>query len=126
MRIDEYTILCTPKQTERAMKLGADITKARVIDTVEGRSIRIPQENGDFYLLPTAEQMIGWMEDKGLSFKIYQPNTWSYVIHELPTKPVDFCHDYSSRKEATLAAIDAALDYVENLPKEYLKKLWNV
>lgn len=79
------------------------------------------------YITPTAEQMRGWLEEQ-------------YHIHiepeySLTSKNYDFCildenksmgedrtmfndkfglPSYASRKEATLAAIDAALDYLSN------------
>lgn len=63
--ISDYTIYCTAEQTKQALELGAQIEYAKVIDTINGNSIRIPEETGEFYLIPTAEQMIGWLQSKG-------------------------------------------------------------
>ena len=99
--MDQYIISCTEEQTKKALDLGAPIDNRWI-----GKDPN-----------PTAEQMMGWIEEQGLSFSIYQPNTWSYDIHELPIKPIDFGSNYDSRKEATLAAIDAALGYLNSNKK---------
>lgn len=117
--MNRYEIRCTEEQTKLAHKLGADIPKARVIDTIEGHSIRIPQEDGDFYLLPTAEQMIGWLEEQKLICNVniigsdYKIN-WKYEINLNLPDGYDYIgkEGYNSRKEATLAAINAAFEYL--------------
>lgn len=65
------------------------------------------------YLSVTAEQMIGWLEEHYfLSFDVYQPHlSWSCSVKHKDEEFV-FLDSLDSRKEATIAAIDAALDYL--------------
>lgn len=110
--ISDYTIYCTEEQTRKAFELGAPLPHPRVIDTIEGKSIRIPNETGDFYLMPTTDQMIGWLEDKGftsIEITFGEGTKWQYEIF---CGYYDFGAQYNTRKEATLAAIDAALKYL--------------
>lgn len=73
--------------------------------------------HNDLYYTPTAEQMIGWLNDKGLLVSIgrncgdYCWQVWerSLIVDMSETETI------STIKEATLAAIDAALEYLENL-----------
>ena len=122
--MNRYTIYCTESQTKKALELGAPITFARVIDTIEGKSIRIPENYGDFYLTPTAEQIIGWIEEQEEIFKVEITTAydeygegWCYCIFDKDMCNVGFNRDYPSRPEATLAAIDAALEYLSNNKK---------
>ena len=116
--MEQYRILCSPKQTKKAIELGAPIEHARVIDTINGHSIQIPEETGDFYLVPTAEQMIGWLEEKGIMLNIAtNPFDEFKIIVSKAGGYFDNIADIEwneSRKEATLAAIDAALEYLSN------------
>lgn len=119
MRImNDYTIHCTEAQTKRALELGAPIEYAKVVDTINGNSIRIPEETGEFCLIPTAEQMVCWMED-GLLEEVHIEQDidglWNYTIYKNGNDLFGISNLYPSRKEATLAAIDAALEYLENL-----------
>ena len=72
------------------------------------------------YALPTTEQMKGWIEDTGndIRFEVTTgiAHTWHYYIHIGYNKDYLnlFNSGYSSREEATLAAIDAALEYLAN------------
>lgn len=68
-----------------------------------------------WYWYPTAEQMIGWLEEQGLNINI------SYNSFDDVKIIVTECSCYKeianikwskSRKGATIAAIDAALDYL--------------
>lgn len=97
----DYTILCTQEQTIKAIELGAPI---------EG------------IFIPTAEQMIGWLEEKGLIFNIvkvtglFNKASW-YGFKIISRRGYTEYNvvQHHSRPEATLAAIDAALDYlIEN------------
>lgn len=120
--MERYTIYCTPEQTRKALQLCAPIDKV----PISGRENRpcfftkSPDEEGwndcDAYYCPTAEQMIGWLEDKFLNeIHIEQDANggWLYFIYNGcnvdVTESFDTMH---TRKEATIAAIDAALEYL--------------
>ena len=68
--------------------------------------------------IPTAEQMIGWLEeqDSDMRFEVATgiAHTWHYYIHLNYNEHYRnlFNSGFSSRKEATIAAIDAALEYL--------------
>lgn len=114
-----YTIYCNEEQTRKALELGAPIEYAKVIDTIKGNSIRIPEESGEFYLIPTAEQMIGWLGiEKGLYVEPYfngeSAFSFTPIISTMEDGEVITCESKESFEEATLAAIDAALDYLSN------------
>lgn len=113
-----YTIYCTEEQTRKALKLGAPIFSVKNAFT----SKDIPHFNiGNekdwvLYIIPTAEQMIGWLEEQGLLVSIlygYEvSDKWAYDIDG--EEYFDYkSGEYNSRKEATLAAIDAALEYLQ-------------
>lgn len=117
--ISDYTIYCTPEQTKKALELGAPIkyTLERLID-----SCFKP-------IIPTAEQMISWLEEQGMlidvSFigtdkpKMQGDKIFIYHVFDLNEwkELIPFSRIYSSRKEATLASIDAALEYLSNNKK---------
>lgn len=111
--MNNYTIYCSSEQTKKAFELGAPIEYAKVIDTINGNSIRMPEETGEFYLIPNAEQMIGWLEGQDGIEGITVCNTGMWIWGKNHTL-IDGCPDYSSRQESSLAAIDAALEYLSN------------
>lgn len=69
-----------------------------------------------FSYCPTAEQMIGWLEEQEeiLGICIIRDYGWFYQI-SIKNAPRNFSATFHSRREATIAAIDAALEYLENL-----------
>ena len=109
--MNEYTIYCNPIQTRKALELGAPIEKDWIPECLFN--------NGYFSLRnPTAEQMISWLEEQECISEIHIVRGISYA---------NWCFDgydkhytsafssnmfYETRKEATLAAIDAALKYL--------------
>lgn len=123
----KYTIYCTPEQTRKAIKLGAPIKECGYYykqkigcETISDTDLRI---------IPTAEQMRGWLMDK-LCAKTFQTKHYSLrdiegygyliigkdcVIERAPVLNGRWllCSD----REATLAAIDAALEYLINNKK---------
>lgn len=109
--ISEYNIYCTSEQTKKALELGAPI------DICNERITNIPprvwiEDRHEWYKLPTAEQMIGWLEEQGIMFDIIQcvyVNVWK----DSEVRCIDRTEKYS-RKESTLAAIDAALEYLSD------------
>ena len=104
--MERYIIFCTKEQTERAIKLGA------------------PCENPDDFTpmrFPTAEQMRGWLrEEYGIQAFVSTlvGNTASvYVKGNFTMFNVNNCDgmpkNFDTYEQAILAAIDAALDYLE-------------
>lgn len=109
--MEEFTIHCTEEQTKKAMELGAPIEEdyRHWQDIMfEEKCVRTERQ----LVPPTAEQMIGWLEDKGITVKIVKCDI-RWFARPCSCKNTDFNKDgYCSRKEATLAAIDSALDYL--------------
>lgn len=116
--MDKYTIYCTEEQTKRALKLGAPImfhydavTRDDIPHFIDGT---IGKE-WTLYFIPTAEQMIGWLEEQEgiIAIETYRHcDYWGYGVI-IPLTSYDATKHFSSRKEATLVAIDVALDYLE-------------
>lgn len=120
--IQDYTIHCTTEQTKKALELGAPIE----IKTIE-EAPKDWQGKACFTGMatcakfPTAEQLIGWLEEQGISVKAMcfswcneNKPTWQVHAYQSTTNfwdEIAFGHSKSC-KEATLAAIDAALDYL--------------
>lgn len=109
----KYIIYCTTEQTKKACELGAPITK-----------IILDKESGTKYFIPTAEQMIGWLEEQDeisdISILYLQHREkWIYQVYVFDGGYIDVLNDnyFSNRKEATLAAIDVALEYLTNNKK---------
>lgn len=100
--MNRYEIRCTPEQTRKAIELGAPI--------------------------PTAEQMLGWLEEQGLHINFDTTSEedinncliikWEYFIYNKYHDIInDQYYEYPTRKKAILAAIDAALEYLSNTTK---------
>lgn len=109
----DYSLFCTEPQTRKALELGApiDVTMLDIpnVCEYEGCSLK----------LPTAEQMIGWLEEKIYNIIVIKNKngTWFYMIYWENSLNHEIKGDYTSRKEATIAAIDAALEYLTNNKK---------
>lgn len=113
--MNRYEIYCTMEQTAKAIELGAPIDKCFYSHQVEDDAIKLPNRELFFATIPTASQMIGWLEEQGLHFDA----EWSCASRiTMDVWNAEHKHVYTnsdSRKEATLAAIDGALDYlIEN------------
>lgn len=118
-----YATYCTEEQTKKALELGAPIealyTKADYQQTRP--TISIKGEFVDYdYFVPTAEEMIGWLEKQECIAEIHivrgicYPN-WSFDVYdEHYASAVPTYMFYETRKEATLAAIDGALEHLKN------------
>ena len=104
--MNQYTIYCTPEQTMKALELGAPITAT--LNTFEPN---LYEYLGAFFRIPTAERMIGWLEEQGFYFYIFKDYCWNGEV-QYGNNWYYSIDDVNSRKEATLAAIDAALDYL--------------
>lgn len=100
--MDDYTIFCTEEQAKKALVLGAPIIKEERFSPVNWNSGLIN---------PTAEQMIGWLQGQKIGISIKEGlDSWFYLITENKKDIVQW--EKPTRREATLAAIDAALDYL--------------
>lgn len=122
--ISDYSISCTAAQTQKALKLGAQIdtigcTRGEIPLLDDYVELVVMDDNTSIIgEIPTAEEMIGWLEEKGIFieikrflgrytfilFKIYEHGEINFSIR---------CQDFPSRKETMLAAIDAALEYLQ-------------
>lgn len=137
--ISDYSIYCTPEQTKKALELGAPLhtylTKEAskwLVDTAKTEN-RVDDYERELvkdyhhtiignlvYCIPTAEQMLGWIEEQGVKINIEHSDIVEDCLrfHIYEGKNRDLAvkkgYNYSSRKEATLAAIDAALEYLNN------------
>lgn len=113
--MNRYQIFCTPEQTKKALELGAPIKAATFTRPGDGKKV---VEIGEYnlYSIPTAEQMIGWIEEQGsiTDIGIYLVFQWGYYIYNGKYCIKNNNGKYLTRKEATLAAIDAALEYLSN------------
>lgn len=114
--MDNYTIYCTEEQKKKALKLGAPIEtyEPTIIHSRAGGSFTTPTIE-----TVTAEELIGWLEEQGLYFSIECIGDY---VYEVWTKDKDksviiINSCVHTRKEATLAAIDAALDYLKKNKK---------
>lgn len=136
--LSDYTIYCTPEQTKKALELGAPIetfgNKMICREMVEvAKSLGETEDVEQFlnkrhatiigdssYRFPTAEEMIGWLEKQDLQIilSVGSCNMWGFDIYniDLPLRKQNVHHEdclsFKTRKEATLAAIDEALDYL--------------
>lgn len=121
--ISDYTIFCTEAQTKKALELGAPIENYnytfgnKETCTYLGKDYTKLPALDWFAQQPTAEQMCGWLEGQG-AIKVIAINNsknldWSFHITTKDNE-VFASIGYKSRKEATHAAIDEALEYLEN------------
>lgn len=141
--MEQYTIPCTEEQTRRAFELGAPINT----DNNPMFSDFIEVKKGLYAIVPTAEQMIGWLEEQedilfinihlyeddgypkmyGYGFTIYNKNkdiiTGTFtekgdLVYICPKSKEyiglvgTYANDFLTKEEATLVAIDVALDYL--------------
>lgn len=124
--MNKYTIFCTLKQTMKALELGAPIitidhskiTKQPMY--IKGyEHIEDVDESCVEYLTPTAEQMIGWLEEQGVMIDItHQTDGYCLISVSSNAKQIKTKIEGSIyKKDATLAAIDAALEYLGNNKK---------
>lgn len=119
--MDTYTIYCTPEQVHKALNLGAPIKTCGYYFKQQVGCNTI--SDTDLHIIPTAEQMIGWLEEQNdidsieiaKSCVISEHDKWQFAIWDKHEGWDSGKHCFNSRKEATLAAIDTALKYLENL-----------
>ena len=107
--MNRHIIPCSEEQIRKAVGLGAPIREVMHYEfKIEYQEV-------------TAEQMIGWLEDQEEIHEVEITTAydeygkgWCYCIFNKERCNVNFNRDYPSRIDATLAAIDAALEYLEN------------
>lgn len=129
--MNRFTRFCTEEQTKRSFELGAPIEFEMEypvnLDTFERSpypDIKMGKDGEPILITPTTQQMIDWLEEQGILIDI-NPINGLHFYWTLRTKELDEgsgkyiweCQyttdlEYNSRKKATLAAIDAALDYL--------------
>lgn len=121
--MSDYTLLCTEEQTKKAFELGAKLTEhpfeASIIKANENMFQNIVNINERYYYIPTAEQMISWLEEQYPidHIDVYkQVTTWNSVVYMSTLERRS--KKGTSRPEATLAAIDAALEHLRKGGKE--------
>ena len=127
--MNKYTIYCTEAQTKKAFELGAPIEESPMIDIIRNEiGNRCLRCGSNVCWYPTAEQMIGWLrKEYNIHIRIDCEGSKNYVVQLQfinSSKDIDIENHnykgiighrgYSSAPEATLAAIDAALEYLTN------------
>ncbi len=131
----QFTIYCTEEQCEKALKLGAPIheSMSRYNARISYKNIEDGKESNEEYLkqgiaiignsitaraynIPTAEQMVGWIDEQHLQVTLYVNcyNKWCAYVYTTDGHLYITTNWFDTRKGATIAAIDAALDYLTN------------
>lgn len=112
--MNSYNLYCTEEQTKKAHNLGAPLRKFTNSDSLTDPHW-ITCNFGEYYT-PTAEQMLGWLEEQEdiSEVDIFYDMGWTFNIWDFTLLLVHSDNVYYTRKEATLAAIDAALEYLTN------------
>lgn len=119
--ISDYTIFCTEAQTKKAIKLGAPIN-IFIHTSSESKENYKPIGECIDAVIPTAEQMIGWLrKEKGLFVEPYLNGECCYSFSPIVSTKEDgeiiHLEAEDDPDKATLVAIDAALDYLTNNKK---------
>lgn len=112
--MNRYNLYCTEEQTKKAYELGAPIEILPNYTEYSGFPlVKCKDGNERPCIIPTAEQMIGWLEEQKnirvICIKTY--GDWGYQI-DIDSFVFLEKNGFACRKEATLAAIDAALEYL--------------
>lgn len=110
--MNRYTIYCTEEQTKKALELGAPIlvTPEEFYETLPHFNMNICGENASV-VLPTAEEMINWLEVQGVLVDVEMRTGIAYV-YDRKNKVYVKTINIHSRNEGTFVAIDVALDYL--------------
>lgn len=110
--MNRYTIPCTEQQTRKALEFGAPIEIETSFMALVNRTY-FDNEN-KYVIIPTAEQMIGWLEEQGILIDIDAEWNKSVLVYVWDCENKSLINNvfHGSRKKATLAAIDAALEYL--------------
>lgn len=114
--MERYTIYCTEEQTRKALELGAPIKTISYDPPVPPPTGWVIYKN-NCCKPPTAEQMIGWLEGRYIDCFVGKQLNQRFVATVCIHEELIYSKQYPSRQEATLAAIDAALDYLSKNKK---------
>lgn len=119
MIMNKYTIYCTESQTKKAIELGAQILRiGQVTNTCTNycKLFNTIVIDDIWYHIPTAEEMMGWLEDiHNISMNVYKVfNEYDYNINYNENLKTIQVSGFPSRKSATLSAINEALKYLTN------------
>lgn len=128
--MDRYTIYCTEEQTKKALELDAPIERGHDgsryfnigVPTLFDENDEICRVKNSVIFIPTAEQMCGWLIDEKKIFVKVNPYVSLTHEDEYDSLLVNLVNGHvllvkqacNNLKEATLAAIDAALEYLSN------------
>ena len=115
LTMNRYTLYCTAEQTKKALELGAPIEKKEI--QVCDNAKHFFWYDGFYYNYPTAEQMIGFLEEQASICSIEIDcdtinKVWMYFLYTNKEETTEWKSLFPSRKEATLEAIDVALNYL--------------
>lgn len=121
--MNRFTIFCTPKQAKKALELGAPIKTVKTVRTkntvLSEDIIEYDEDTFTYAIPPTAEEMEGWLLENGITLciTVLTKNIIDYALRKVNERgTIDVTcrssRDYSTLKEATLAAISTALDYL--------------
>lgn len=113
--MNEFSIYCTREQTKKALELGAPIYTSPYFEQLKYEMRIFFVKDGLCYWYPTAEQMISWLEENNIETIIVckkDGGDYGYTVYHTSHRSPLQHFGFSSRKEATLAAIDAALEYL--------------
>lgn len=111
--MDQFIIRCTEEQTKKARLLGAPLNLGYHSDDF-AYAVKIASKH--YAEIPTAETMIGWLEEQDdiKSIVVDKTDCWQYVIWGSDGSPIWCDTNFKSRREATLAAIDKVLEHLDN------------
>lgn len=131
-KFNEYTIYCTEEQTRKALELGAPIEfeiefpiNFETLERSPYPDIKMGEDGEPILINPTAEQMIGWLEEQGIIVTIeHFHRDYGYSISVIKNgldTSIAFqacINSNMTRKEATLAAIDSAMGYLMGIKEK--------
>lgn len=117
--MSDYSIFCTEAQTRKALELGAPIEVREFIGGELDDDWCYDISTNYVCEIPTAEQMIGWLEEQGnissISIETSENEiAWQWIIYFNDKSWLPWDAICNSRREATIAAIDAALEHLLN------------
>lgn len=114
--MNKYNLFCTEEQTRKALELGAPIVQGPMLEILRNEiGERCFLSGTSLYWFPTAEEMIGWLEENNIENIIVckkDGGDYGYTVYHTSHRSPLQRFWFSNRKEATLAAIDDALEYL--------------
>ena len=126
--MNNYTIYCTPEQTKKALELGAPIefevecpVNLETLERSPYPEIKMGKDGEPILIIPTAEQMLGWLNEQGVQITTHVNAFGEWKTHLFDTSSVELIEDSGwrkSRKVAIIVAIDEALKYLSKAKEE--------